>query len=136
MGSIHMGRHSEFTQELGNEICELLADGLSVRTIAAQLGIERRTIRRWRDDIEDFRSQYARAREEGMDAEADLIIEIADSATEQDYGAKRLQVDTRKWRMSKIAPKQYGDRQTHDHTGSVDLVTSVTVNRKLPSGNG
>ena len=31
---------------------------------------------------------------------------------------KRLQVDTRKWMLSKMLPKVYGDRITNEHTGA------------------
>lgn len=31
---------------------------------------------------------------------------------------KRLQVDTRKWMLSKVLPKVYGDKVTQEHTGA------------------
>ena len=120
---------TRFTQQLADQICSKLADGLSVRKIAIELQIERATIRRWRDTNEEFRSQYAHAREEGMDVLVDEIIEIADDSSNdtikiyndegEEIGEKansewinrsRLRVDARKWSASKIAPKVYGDK--------------------------
>src|SRR5271167_765212 len=30
---------------------------------------------------------------------------------------RRLQIDARKWLIGKMAPKKYGDKQTHEHAG-------------------
>jgi transposase-like protein len=125
-----MGRASEFTKEIGDQICEQLADGKSVRRIARELGIERATIRRWRDNNESFRSQYARAREEGMDALGDEIVELAELADNDNYNPRRLEIDTKKWVMSKIARKTFGDKSEVEHSGQVDLVRTVNVVRK------
>jgi hypothetical protein len=31
---------------------------------------------------------------------------------------KRVQIDTRKWMLSKMLPKVYGDKVTQEHTGA------------------
>ena len=63
--------------------------------------------------------QYARARQGLIDKMADEILELADAPVPTlDNGAtdnglvrqRQLQVDTRKWFLSKLAPKVYGDR--------------------------
>jgi hypothetical protein len=55
--------------------------------------------------------RYTRAKEVAMDALADEIMDISDAvATDKDHIAKaRLQTDTRKWLMTKLAPKKYGN---------------------------
>ena len=74
-----------------------------------------------------------RAREAQAEHWADEIIEIADDSGldvvnngEGGYRIDgeaiqraRLRVDARKWLMSKLAPKKYGDRVTNEHTGEV-----------------
>ncbi len=62
----------------------------------------------------DNATRYARAKELAMDALADQIFDISDDVpTDKDAIAKaRLQVDTRKWVMSKLAPKKYGTHAT------------------------
>ncbi len=69
----------------------------------------------------EFSQHYARAKEESADA---LYEETQDIADESLTGAKgadpkaagaivqayRLRVDTRKWMMSKMKPKKYGDK--------------------------
>src|SRR5580698_1382381 len=44
-----------------------------------------------------------------LDAWADAIVDIADDPS-RDPRDRQVRVDTRKWLMSKIAPKRYGDR--------------------------
>jgi hypothetical protein len=86
------------------------------------------TFMRWLADKEDhskdyLREQYARAKELQADYMAEKIIEIADESgndtIQTDKGPipnsalmnrSRLRVDVRKWLMSKLAPKKYGDK--------------------------
>jgi hypothetical protein len=90
------------------------------------------TVRQWVvDDRNGFAAQYTRAREAQMDALAEDLLEIADNE-KADVQRSRLRVDTRKWLMSKIAPKRFGDKKTLEHSGpngspiqTVDL-TNVT----------
>jgi len=61
-----------------------------------------------------------------MDGLADEIIEIADNES-GDPARDRLRLDTRKWLMSKIAPKRWGDRLDLTHAspdgGAVQFIT-------------
>jgi hypothetical protein len=57
---------------------------------------------------EDFRQLYAIAKEVQLEGYADETIEIADDQSE-DVNRSRLRVDTRKWHLSKLLPKRYGD---------------------------
>ena len=124
------GRPSRYTNKLADKICKMIAEGQSVRSICAKKDmISMQTFFRWLRENEKFREQYARACEERSYMHAEEIIEIADDAT-NDYmeqhdesdeltGYKlngeniqrsRLRIDTRKWLMSKLNPKVYGDK--------------------------
>ena len=46
---------------------------------------------------------------------------------------RRLQVDTRKWMLSKMLPKIYGDKQTLEHTGTLN-VAEVLASARRRSG--
>ena len=89
-----------------------------------------RTVRQWAaDDRDSFGGRYARARDLGLDAIADEILEIADDGrndrmvsedgrqiVDHDHIARsRLRVDSRKWYLSKLAPKDYGDAMQLRH---------------------
>lgn len=77
-------------------------------------------------------NRYARAKQAGLEVMADEIVEISDEGrhdeyiddsgamvTNQDVIARaRLRVDSRKWLLSKLAPKKYGDKVTNEHTGA------------------
>lgn len=130
------GRPTVHNPELAIEICERLANGESLRAICKSAHIpEESVVRGWaRDDRCGFAAQYAKARDAGLDVMADQIIEIADTPqiglkveTSEDgvkeiredmLGHRRLQVDTRKWYLSKLAPKRYGDRTAMELTGA------------------
>jgi hypothetical protein len=85
--------------------------------------------RRWAiEDREGFSSQYARASQIRMECLADEILEIADNASSENVQAARLRVDIRKWLMSKIAPKRFGNKLDLTHADPDGLtVTFVTV---------
>jgi hypothetical protein len=120
------GRPSKYTDKLADKICKMIAEGQSVRSICAKRDmISMQTFFRWLRENKKFREQYVRACEERSYMHAEDIIEIADNAT-NDYMEKlegdgyifnsenvqrsRLRIDTRKWLMSKLNPKVYGDK--------------------------
>ena len=68
--------------------------------------------------VKEAPEQYARARELGWDAIAEEIIEIADTPceTQVEVSQARNRIDSRRWLLSKIAPKKYGDRLDVSHS--------------------
>ncbi|WP_444633239.1 terminase small subunit-like protein [Cupriavidus oxalaticus] len=130
-----IGRPSSFTQRLAETICIRLACGESLRKICADEGMPDKTsVLRWLYTNEEFRTQYARARELQQEFMAEEILEIADDGTNDTYvdadgnvrvdhdviARSRLRVDTRKWLMSKLAPKKYGERVDVNHGGQAE----------------
>lgn len=125
------GRPSLYSEELASLICERLAGGESLRAICREVGMPGgETVRRWLRDDEQFRAQYARAREAQADFYVDEIIAIADSAEDPVKG--RLQIDARKWIASKLRPKVYGERLEVESNSTVKVL-SVNV-ELLPAG--
>lgn len=116
------GRPNEYTQEKANEICHELSQGISLRTVCLAEDMPAAgTVFRWLSENKEFQEQYARAKEESADAMAEEILTLSDGAigviksgAEKKSSALaqavRLQVDTRKWIMSKMKPKKYGDK--------------------------
>lgn len=114
-------------------ICEALAEGASLRSISAREGMPANsTIFRWLADDEDFREQYARAREMQAERLFEEILEIADTpelgvktTTKADGTVelveadmiehRRLRVDARKWAASKLLPRKYGEATLIKH---------------------
>lgn len=118
---------NEFTQALFDEVCVYLSMGESLRTLSKRDGMpDKSSILRWIAKDEKLRDQYVRAKEQGCDAIAEDMFDIADEVPPmKDDGAidngyvqyARHRTDTRKWYLSKIASKKYGDKITTEHTG-------------------
>ena len=131
-----MGRPSEFTQEIGDEICSLLVSGLSLRSICKKdefpsVG----TVLRWVGKDKDFEKQYTRARLEQADVIFDEMLDIADNGDNdwmERHGESegyqvngeavqrsKVRLDTRKWVLGRMKPKKYGEKVEVEHSGEV-----------------
>jgi hypothetical protein len=136
------GRPTKYTKDLADKICLKIAtssQGLS--SICEYEDIAVSTVFEWLKDKKEFSEQYARAREAQADFLADEIIELADtyrkteieyhstegsSTTTQDNVARsKLQIDARKWKASKLAPKKYGDKV--DVTSAGEKLTGTVI---------
>jgi hypothetical protein len=115
------GRPSQHTPELAQTICARLANGETLRRICADHKMPgRSTIARWLIRFHEFRDQYTRAREVQADILAEEIIDIADECRGRgaaDVHRARLRCDSRKWFVSKVRPKVYGDRMAQELSG-------------------
>jgi hypothetical protein len=100
-----------YTPELADLICTRLSEGESLRSICRDPGMPTEgTVRGWAlRNHDSFDARYRQARLLQLDAWADEILDIADQET-RDPRDRQVRVDTRKWLMSKIAPKRYGER--------------------------
>lgn len=116
------GRPTDYTPELASRICAQLAEGISLRTVCLADDMpSKTTVFEWFRKHKEFADQYARAKEESADALFEETVDIADESLKDAYNAdpklvsaivqaQRLRVDTRKWMMSKMKPKKYGDK--------------------------
>lgn len=112
-----------FSQEVFDLILERIMCGESVNAICADTGMPSRvSFYRWILKSDELRDKFDSALNARSHAMAEDLLEIADAPVGSlesgatDTGAvnkQRLQVDTRKWLMSKMTPKKYGDRVDH-----------------------
>jgi hypothetical protein len=114
---------SSYSPKVAAEICNLIAEGASLTSIAAMPGMPpRRTVRTWLAAHPSFEQEYERARRARADALVEEALTIADSVkgcTEAaEVNAARLAVDTRKWLAAKLLPERFGDRVTQEITGA------------------
>ena len=110
-----LGRPTAYSPELGEAICELLAEGKSLTSICKRddIPVSDRTVRTWAADPEHpFSPHYARAREVGYSVMADQMLDLADNVSEDQAAVAKVhrQIETRKWLLSKALPKIYGDK--------------------------
>ena len=107
-------------EQLAQLVVDLMvSDGLSLRKASARHQISAQTFLRAVAASPALAEQYDRARATMIERLADEVMELADAPVAKlDNGAtdpglvrhRQLQVDTRKWFLSKLAPKIYGDR--------------------------
>lgn len=129
-----MARPSKYTPVLAERICQLIAQGKSKRAISFMDGMpHRETIDEWLLKHKGFSDNYARACEVRAELYAEEIVDIADREG-LDAQQKRVMVDARKWVVSKLLPRQYGDSVTVKgdkdnplHVRTVDLSESALL---------
>lgn len=120
---------SAYTTELGDLICEKTStSSIGLRHICAELNIPYSTVTDWiYNKSHELSGKYTKAKQRQMLFLAEELLEIADDGSndlmtivkgdisyEQEnkevVNRSRLRVDTRKWLMSKLAPKIFGDK--------------------------
>jgi hypothetical protein len=84
----------------------------------------------------DFLARYSRACEDRADTLADDIIEIVDAAAEnptiEGVAAAKLRMEARKWIASKLRPQKWGDKQTVEHVGAVNIRIGIPTKQPAP----
>jgi hypothetical protein len=117
--------------ENAERICTLLSEGYTLRQVVKEIGVgSGGAIHDWSREDVVFGEQYARAMQLRAERMAEEILEISDDGSndwmtrEGDAGEvvtvadhehiqrSKLRVDSRKWLLSKMLPKKYGDRTT------------------------
>ena len=100
-----------YTPALAETVCKRIAEGESLRAICRDSGMPTEgAVRAWaRDNRDGFGARYRLARELQFEFWADQIVEIAD-ISEADPRDRQVRIDVRKWLLSKLAARRYGDR--------------------------
>lgn len=107
--------------EMGDIPALLLAisEGVSLRKACDEAGFDAPSAYKLIDDDADLRQQYARARAMGGDVYVDQIKAVTAGVVAKrikpDVG--RVASDNYKWIAGRMAPKAWGDKQTHEVGG-------------------
>ena len=122
-----------------NTIFNLIESGKSLRYALKEFNLSSSTFFIWIDEDENKSKQYVRA--------IDNRIEVKFESIERDYleepqrdpvtgkidtgwvQLQRLKIDAKKWELSKLKPKKYGDKIQTEHSG--EITTTV-----ISLGNG
>lgn len=137
------GRPTDYSEQTVDAICQRIAEGESLRTICFDNEMPAlRTVFDWlaKEEHENFRIKYARARETQADTLFDEMLDIADDGSndwmerhdaeggnlgwrENGEALRRsqLRIETRKWMAAKLKPKKYGDKLDVEHAGNINL---------------
>jgi hypothetical protein len=123
------GRPTEYTEEIGETICDRIVDGESLRTICADAGMpDEATVLGWVSSHREFRDQYEIAREFPVQALLDETIEIIDDPSgylvervqangkvvvvwdRKQLPRCRLRMDVRMWVVDQLPPLKLEER--------------------------
>lgn len=147
-----MGRPTNYTKEIADEICVRLASGRSLLSIVNEdddMPAER-TVFGWLAKQPEFQQNYVRAREAWAEYEFENMLRIADTpleghrvketddgvetTTEDMLGHRNLQVSTRKWILERMNARKYGQLIKNEVTnpdGSLRQMNDEQVVAKL-----
>jgi hypothetical protein len=143
------GRPTKYNQETADFICMMLSEGMSLRQILKADTVGRlpaqSTVYEWLIRHAEFAEQYARAREEQADTNADEILSIADEMPPEytdDKGRTTLdmtyiqwqknRIEARKWTAMKLKPKKYGEKLgLHGVDGAAPIATQDATASKF-----
>ena len=112
-------RRHENKSELIGLVLSGMRGGLSAFKACEAAGLSQSTFNLWVNEDAELAAEYARAREDLIERMANEVLELSDVDVglqpdgKRDWAAvqkHKLQVDTRKWLLSKLAPKKFGDK--------------------------
>lgn len=118
--------------EITNKVCELMKTGVACIKACEQVGVKNSTFTSWLTPNSWHNEQYQHARNMLIERWAEEVITLPDARDDHYYtdehGNKkydnaavnltRLQVDSRKWVLSKLASPRFGDRVINEHVGA------------------
>lgn len=117
-----------------------MESGMSCWKACERAGVKNSTFLLWVSQDSALAEKYAHARENFIEKIAADLMDISDQDPEIVDGKKdwaaiqkhKLQVDTRKWLLSKLAPKKYGDTlKLAGHDGGAVKLIAQNDDEKL-----
>lgn len=140
-----MGRPTTYNQDIADKIIhQISTTSLGLRTICRMDGMPNRdSVFEWLKVHKEFSDRYTRAKEMQIELIAEEMCDIADDGSndlmvvtkpngeqyEQENkevtSRSKLRVETRKWLLSKLAPKKYGDKL--DVTSNGETIAATVI---------
>jgi hypothetical protein len=149
------GRPTKYSEKLGIEICKLMCEGKSLKEICDNDNMPHRsTVHEWLVDgkHEEFSDRYDKAYEIRAEIMFDELLEIADDGTNdwmerqnkdgstyevvnsEHIQRSKLRCDVRKFKISKMIPKKFGDKLHTEHSGEVKISPYEKIIKDLSDG--
>ena len=140
------GQPTKYNDQLAREICDAITrHPASIEKICRLYshfpGSD--TIRTWIQVLPAFREMYAKAKQSQLDLLAEDLLNVeerinkfADERGNIKYdnasvAALKLEHDNRKWLLSKLKPKKYGDVQSNSDDNSAAILELTKLINKL-----
>ena len=114
-----MAAKKDRTEQI-NAVLALICEGKSTVSACKSVGIARVT---FLDNVDA--DKYARAREANADRQFEEMDDLEQKALDGDIDPAtfRAVMDSRKWRLARMRPRVYGDKQTVDVNANVAILT-------------
>lgn len=143
-----MAYSKEDIDKIFNYVCSEIEKGRALRNVLKDDGMpSTSTFYEWLDNDDVKSKQYARATSVRADIIFDDILSIADENTNDTYindngievvnndviQRSRLRIDSRKWVLSKLNPKKYGDKT--DITSGGEKISSNDIKIEIIKPN-
>ena len=113
------GPPSDYSEELAARICELIADGMSLREVCDMAGMPHRcTVLGWARRHPEFAAAYGEAIKQRADILFEDMLEEALEATPANTQCERFKWDAKRFHIGRLNPKKYGDKVVNEHTGA------------------
>jgi hypothetical protein len=125
-----MARPSAYNAKLADRILDAVCNGASLTEASAACNVPRQTVRSWLDCTPDFAAAFEAAKVVRVEALADQINILAESAQQvaadaaanggnpnAAVAALRVQCENKRWLLAKLAPATYGDHNRVEMTG-------------------
>lgn len=135
-----IGRPSKRTPEVEARILDGLSSGMTLNRICEPGDMPTvQSVLRWKREDDDFRSLYARAREDGAEAMVERIVDMADTALTAPDAVTvqgiRQATENLKWAAGKFN-RQFGDSTKLEHTGDGGGPVQINLIRGTPPPKG
>jgi len=118
------GVHRQFGPRERSKLLRLMGEGHTVTASAKGLGISVREVYRYAEKDLAFRDEFARMRVLQTHVWVDKLIDLADQPCDSiaEVQRRKLKFDIMRFVVSKIAPRQWGDKLHTDHTHTIGVV--------------
>ena len=106
------------------KVLNLISSGKSVRESCKEIGVKESTFR-----LNVDAAQYARARESCADRQFEEMEDLERQCMEKEIAPDvfRVVMDSRKWRLARMKPRVYGDKQAVDVNANVNILTQEQI---------
>lgn len=126
-----MARTPEERRTLAMTAIEAIGEGEYLRRVSKQMDVPASNILLWIDEL-DLTELYARARVRGSIVRAEEMEDMAATSVGQPpevVSAIKLQIDTRKWLLSKFARGMFGESSKVEHSGKIETTPAVDLDK-------
>jgi hypothetical protein len=128
--------------QLFDSICKRVENGEALRKVLKSIPLSSETFYRWVDADESKSKQYARSLELRAELKFESIEDDYSQEPQRDaetgridpawVNLQRLKIDAKKWELSKMLPKKYGDKVDIDHTTKGEAINIPVININAP----